>query len=66
MTPFHPDYGLGDEHRLAALRCAETIGLHRAAVVFNVHLSSLYGWRKRYDPEVLRFAARHEQLRPDA
>ena len=50
MTPFHPDYGLGDEHRLAALRCAETIGLHRAAAVFNVHLSSLYRWRERYSP----------------
>ena len=59
-TYFHPDYGLGDARRLAALRCAETIGLRRAAVAFDVSLSSLYVWRKRYGPEVLRFVAQHE------
>jgi len=47
VTPWHPDYGLTAELRIAALREAERTSVVEAAEMFNVHVSSVYNWRAR-------------------
>jgi hypothetical protein len=46
MTGLHPDYGLTDDVRLAALRDAERFGVQWAAETHRVSPASLYKWRK--------------------
>jgi hypothetical protein len=46
MTHFHPDYGLPDELRLAAIKDAEIIGVKQSAVLHRVSEPSIYKWRK--------------------
>lgn len=48
LSPFNPHYGLTDEYRLRALRCAERTDMRTAASRYNVGLSSLYRWREAY------------------
>jgi hypothetical protein len=46
MTHFHPDYGLTDALRLAALRDAKIIGVKQSAALHRVSVPSIYKWRK--------------------
>ena len=46
MTGLHPDYGLTDELRLAAVSDAERLGIERAAELHRVSRPSIYKWRK--------------------
>ena len=46
MTGLHPDYGLTDCLRLAALQDAERFGVQHAAETHRVGVSSVYKWRK--------------------
>ena len=46
MTGLHPDYGLTDDVRVAALRDAERFGVQHAAETHRVSPASLYKWRK--------------------
>ena len=46
MTHFHPDYGLTDELRLAAVQDAEIIGVKQSAALHRVSVPSIYKWRK--------------------
>ena len=46
MTGLHPDYGLTDDVRLAALQDAERFGVQHAAALYDVSPASLYKWRK--------------------
>lgn len=46
MTGLHPDYGLTDDVRLAALQDAERFGVQWAAETHRVSPASLYKWRK--------------------
>jgi hypothetical protein len=46
MIGFHPDYGLPDELRLAAIKDAEIIGVKQSAVLHRVSEPSIYKWRK--------------------
>ena len=45
-TPFHPDYGLPQDHRLQVLRTAEQTSPAQAAEIHNIGLSTIYKWRK--------------------
>jgi hypothetical protein len=46
MTGLHPDYGLTDALRLAALRDAKRFGVPLAAEIHRVSVPSIYKWRK--------------------
>lgn len=46
MTGLHPDYGLTDDVRVAALRDAEHFGVPLAAEIHRVSVPSIYKWRK--------------------
>lgn len=46
--PFHPDYGLPVELRLAAIRLAEQLPKRQVAQHFNIALSTLYLWISAY------------------
>jgi hypothetical protein len=46
MTGLHPDYGLTDELRLAAVQDAEIIGVKQSAALHRVSVPSIYKWRK--------------------
>jgi len=46
MTRLHPDYGLSNELRLAALRDAMRFGVPLAAEINRVSVQSIYNWRK--------------------
>ena len=46
MTGLHPDYGLTDDVRLAALQDAERFGVQWAAETHRVSVPSIYKWRK--------------------
>ena len=48
-NPWHPDYGLTAELRIAALREAERTSVTEAAEMFNVHVSSVRRWRRRVE-----------------
>jgi hypothetical protein len=49
MTHFHPDYGLTDELRLAAVQDAEIIGVKQSAALHRVSVPSIYKWRKVFE-----------------
>lgn len=44
-SPFHPDYGLPQQHRITILRTAEQTSPAQAAKVYNVGVSTIYKWR---------------------
>jgi len=46
MTGLHPDYGLTDDLRLAAVQDAEIIGVKQSAALHRVSAQSIYKWRK--------------------
>lgn len=46
-SPWHPDYGLGDDIRMAAIREAERTSARDAAEMFNVHVTTVRLWRRR-------------------
>jgi hypothetical protein len=46
MIGLHPDYGLTDELRLAAVQDAEIISVKQSAALHRVGVSSVYKWRK--------------------
>ncbi len=46
MTGLHPDYGLTDDLRLAAVEDAEIIGVKQSAALHRVSVPSIYKWRK--------------------
>jgi hypothetical protein len=50
MNAYHPDYGLPDDLRLAAVRSAEQVGVPRAAEMHRVSVVSIYRWRKVLGP----------------
>jgi transposase len=45
---FHPEYGLGDNYRLAVLMHSVAYGVRQAAKKHNVSQASVYTWRKKY------------------
>jgi hypothetical protein len=51
MTGLHPDYGLTDELRLAAVQDAEIIGVKQSAALQRVSVPSIYKWRKIFEGE---------------
>lgn len=53
---FHPEYGLGDNYRLAVLMHSVAYGVRQAAKKHNVSQASVYTWRKKYS---LAFATRN-------
>jgi hypothetical protein len=52
MSGLHPDYGLTDELRLAAVRDAERLGIERAAELHRVSRPSIYKWRKIFAAQI--------------
>lgn len=44
-NPFHPDYGLPQDHRLKVLTLADQTNPATAADTYNVGLSTIYRWR---------------------
>lgn len=44
--PFHPDYGLPQQHRLKVLSLADQTNPATAAKTYNVGLSTIYTWRR--------------------
>ena len=46
MTGLHPDYGLTDDLRLAAVQDAEIISVKQSAALHRVSVTSIYKWRK--------------------
>ena len=52
MTGLHPDYGLTDDVRLAALQDAERFGVQHAAETHRVGVSSVYKWRKIFAAQI--------------
>jgi hypothetical protein len=51
MTGLHPDYGLTDELRLAAVQDAGIIGVKQSAALHRVSVPSIYKWRKVFEGE---------------
>jgi hypothetical protein len=51
MTHFHPDYGLTDDLRLAAVQDAEIIGVKQSAALHRISVPSIYKWRKIFEGE---------------
>lgn len=49
--PYHPNYGLPDDLRQAAVEYAKATSPKEAAVKFKVDLSSIYNWLRDYKPE---------------
>lgn len=47
-SPFHPDYGLPVETRLAAITAAHHLPKRQVAELFRIHVSTLYLWIKAY------------------
>lgn len=45
-TPFHPDYGLPQSHRLRVLRTAEQTSVAEAADTHRVSKAAIYKWRR--------------------
>jgi hypothetical protein len=45
-SPFHPDYGLPQPHRLKVLHLADQTNPATAAETYNVGLSTIYNWRR--------------------
>lgn len=52
MSILHPDYGLTDELRLAAVRDAEIFGVKSAAELHRVSVPSIYKWRKIFASQI--------------
>jgi hypothetical protein len=48
MSPYHPDYGLGDEYRRKVVDDARWIGPSQAAENNSVSLSAVYRWLRDY------------------
>lgn len=46
ITNYHPDYGLTDEFRKRVLDYAKITSVKIAAEEFNLHVSTIYYWRK--------------------
>lgn len=46
--PYHPDYGLPDNLRQAAVVHAKATSPKEAAIKFRVHKSSIYNWLRDY------------------
>jgi hypothetical protein len=49
MTGLHPDYGLTDDLRLAAVQDAGIIGVKQSAALHRVSVASIYKWRKVFE-----------------
>ena len=49
MTGLHPDYGLTDDLRLAAVQDAEILGVKQSAALHRVSVPSIYKWRKVFE-----------------
>lgn len=45
-SPFHPDYGLPQSHRLRVLRTAEQTSVAEAADTHRVSKAAIYKWRR--------------------
>jgi len=45
-SPYHPDYGLPQPHRLKVLHLADQTNPATAAETYNVGLSTIYNWRR--------------------
>jgi hypothetical protein len=45
-SPFHPDYGLPQPHRLKVLHLADQTNPATAAETYNVCQSTIYRWRR--------------------
>jgi len=45
-SPYNPDYGLPDEIRFRAVRDAVERSVREAAENNNVHISTVYKWKK--------------------
>jgi hypothetical protein len=45
-SPFHPDYGLPQPHRLKVLHLADQTNPATAAETYNVCRSTIYRWRR--------------------
>lgn len=45
-SPFHPDYGLGDEFRRTVLAYAHRTSMSDAADAYRVGVSTVYRWRQ--------------------
>lgn len=52
MSSLHPDYGLTDDLRLAAVRAAEIFGVKSAAELHRVSVPSIYKWRKIFASQI--------------
>lgn len=52
MSSLHPDYGVPDELRLAAVRDAEIFGVKSAAELHRVSVASIYRWRKIFASQI--------------
>jgi len=50
-SPYHPDYGLGDEYRRKVLVEANQIGVMPAAEKNRVSFQAVYRWLRDYQGE---------------
>lgn len=48
MSPYHPDYGLGDEYRRRVVDEAKQIGVMPAAEKNSVSFQAVYRWLRDY------------------
>lgn len=48
--PYHPDYGLPDDLRQAAVVYAKEASVKEAAIKFRVCRQSVYNWLRDYTP----------------
>lgn len=51
LFPYHPDYGLPDDLRRAAVVHAKEASVKEAAIKFRVCRQSIYNWLRDYKPE---------------
>ena len=47
-SPYHPEYGLPDDHRREVLRTAALLSVRLAASIHRVSVSTVYRWQRDF------------------